>query len=99
MATNGKTTHPDRERLFLLDGMALAYRAYFSFITNPLINSKGENTSAIYGFVNSLLKILNDEKPEHIAVCFDTRQPTFRHVMYQNYKATREKMPDDMSSQ
>ncbi|HLX11176.1 MAG TPA: DNA polymerase I, partial [Bacteroidota bacterium] len=88
-----------RERLFLLDGMALAYRAYFSFISHPLINSKGENTSAIYGFVNALMKILNDEKPEHIAVAFDTRHPTFRHVMYERYKATRQKMPEDLSSQ
>jgi DNA polymerase-1 len=88
-----------RERLFLLDGMALAYRAYFSFISRPLINSKGENTSAIFGFVNTLMKILNDEKPEHIAVVFDTKEPTFRHKMYEPYKATRQKMPEDMSSQ
>ncbi|MBA4313497.1 MAG: DNA polymerase I [Chlorobiaceae bacterium] len=87
------------ERLFLLDGMALAYRAYFSFISRPLINSKGENTSAIFGFVNTLMKILNDEKPEHIAVVFDTKEPTFRHKMYEPYKATRQKMPEDMSSQ
>lgn len=90
---------PKFERLFLLDGMALAYRAYFSFIGRPLINSKGENTSAIFGFVNTLMKILNDEKPEHIAVVFDTKEPTFRHKMYASYKATREKMPEDMSSQ
>ncbi len=88
-----------RERLFLLDGMALAYRAYFSFITRPLINSKGENTSAIYGFTTTLMKILNDEKPDHIAVVFDTKEPTFRHIMYQPYKATRQKMPEDMASQ
>jgi DNA polymerase-1 len=88
-----------RERLFLLDGMALAYRAYFAFIARPLINSKGENTSAIYGFVNTLMKILDDEQPEHIAVAFDTRQPTFRHKMYKEYKATRQKMPEDMSAQ
>jgi DNA polymerase I len=88
-----------RERLFLLDGMALAYRAYFSFISRPLINSKGENTSAIFGFVNTLMKILNEEKPEHIAVVFDTKEPTFRHKMYEPYKATRQKMPEDMSSQ
>jgi DNA polymerase-1 len=88
-----------KERLYLLDGMALAYRAYFSFISRPLINSKGENTSAIFGFVNVLMKILNEDKPEHIAVCFDTRQPTFRHILYEEYKATREKMPEDLSSQ
>ncbi|MBI4546644.1 MAG: DNA polymerase I [Ignavibacteriae bacterium] len=88
-----------RERLFLLDGMALAYRAYFTFISRPLINSKGVNTSAIYGFVNTLIKILDEEKPEHVAVVFDTKEPTFRHVMYQPYKATRQKMPEDMSEQ
>jgi len=86
------------ERLFLLDGMALAYRAYFAFISRPLINSKGENTSAIYGFVTFLMKILEDEKPEHIAVVFDTKEPTFRHKMFADYKATREKMPEDMYS-
>jgi DNA polymerase I len=85
-----------RERLFLLDGMALAYRAYFAFINRPLINSRGENTSAIYGFVQSLIKILDDEKPEHIAVVFDTKEPTFRHERYPEYKATRQKMPEDM---
>jgi len=88
-----------KERLFLLDGMALANRAYSSFITRPLVNSKGENTSAIFGFVNTLMKILNDERPDHIAVVFDTKEPTFRHAMYEPYKATREKMPEDMSSQ
>jgi len=91
------TTSP--ERLFLLDGMALAYRAYFSFISRPLINSKGVNTSAIYGFVTALTKILEDEKPDHIAVVFDTKEPTFRHKKFPEYKATRQKMPEDMSSQ
>ena len=90
---------PSKERLFLLDGMALAYRAYFTFISRPLTNSRGENTSAIYGFTNTLIKILEEEKPEHIAVVFDTREPTFRHKMYKPYKATREKMPEDMSAQ
>jgi DNA polymerase I len=87
------------ERLFLLDGMALAYRAYYSFISRPLINSKGENTSAIYGFVTALMKILDDEKPDHIAVVFDTPEPTFRHEMFTAYKATRQKMPEDMAAQ
>ena len=88
-----------RERLFLLDGMALAYRAYFAFISRPLLNSKGENTSAIYGFVTTLMKILEDEKPEHVAVVFDTKEPTFRHKKYAEYKATRQKMPEAMSAQ
>jgi DNA polymerase-1 len=79
--------------------MALAYRAYFAFIQRPLINSKGMNTSVIYGFTTALMRILDDEKPEHIAVVFDTPEPTFRHKMYDKYKATREKMPEDMSNQ
>ena len=106
----------DRETLFLIDGMAIAYRSYFAFIQRPLINSKGENTSAVYGFVTFLNKILDDEcpnhiavvflldlikreKPTHIAVVFDTAAPTFRHTAYPAYKATRDKMPDDMASQ
>ncbi|MBI5473426.1 MAG: DNA polymerase I, partial [Ignavibacteriae bacterium] len=87
------------ERLFLLDGMALAYRAYYAFISRPLINSKGVNTSAIYGFTTALMRILEDEKPEHIAVVFDTKTPTFRHAMFKDYKATRQKMPEDMAGQ
>lgn len=87
------------ERLFLLDGMALAYRAYFSFIARPLINSKGENTSAVYGFVTALMKILDEERPDHIAVVFDTKEPTFRHRLFPAYKATRQKMPEDMAAQ
>jgi DNA polymerase-1 len=87
-----------QERLYLLDGMALAYRAYYSFIAHPLLNSRGENTSAIFGFVTALMKIL-DERPDHIAVVFDTREPTFRHELYPAYKATRQKMPEDMAAQ
>ncbi len=86
-------------RLFLIDGSALFYRAYFAFIRNPLFNSKGENTSAIYGFTNSLLKILSDEKPEYLAVIFDTKEPTFRHKKFKEYKATRQKMPEEMAAQ
>jgi len=87
------------KRLFLLDGMALTYRAYFSMIRNPLINSKGMNTSAIFGFINSLNKILQDEKPDYIGVAFDTDEPTFRHKMYKEYKGTRQAMPDDLVPQ
>jgi len=87
------------KKLFLIDGSHLAYRAYFAFIRRPLINSKGENTSATFGFTQSLLKILSEEKPDYIAVVFDTPEPTFRHKEYPEYKATREKMPDEMSDQ
>ncbi len=90
---------PKTERLFLLDGMALAYRAYYAFIQRPLTNSKGENTGAVYGFVTFLNRILSQEYPDHIAVVFDTSKPTFRHKAYPEYKATRQKMPEDLSSQ
>jgi DNA polymerase I len=90
---------PKTERLFLLDGMALAYRAYYAFIQRPLTNSKGENTSAVYGFVTFLNRILSQEYPDHIAVVFDTAKPTFRHKAFPEYKATRQKMPEDLSSQ
>jgi DNA polymerase-1 len=63
---------PDRKRIFLIDGSALSYRSYFAFIRSPLINSKGENTSATYGFVNSLLKVLREQSPDYMAVAFDT---------------------------
>ncbi|MDH7516469.1 MAG: DNA polymerase I [Bacteroidota bacterium] len=86
------------ERLYLVDGMAIAYRAYFAFINRPLVNSKGMNTSAVFGFVAALEKILA-ERPDHVAVAFDTKEPTFRHKRYPPYKATREKMPEDMVDQ
>jgi len=98
MAKKPKQTRT-AERLYLLDGMALAYRAYYSYIARPLINSKGENTSAIFGFVMTLMKILEDEKPDRIAVVFDTKEPTFRHEIFPQYKATRQEMPEDMSAQ
>jgi len=82
--------------LYLVDGSAIFYRAYFAFIRNPLFNSKGENTSASYGFINSLMKIIREENPDYMAVVFDTKAPTFRHKMYDQYKATREKMPDEL---
>lgn len=91
-------TMKQREKIFLLDSMGIAYRSYFAFISNPLINSKGENTGAIYGFVNYLTKILEEQKPDHIAAVFDTEAPTFRHHAYKEYKATRNKMPEDLAS-
>lgn len=87
-----------KETLYLIDSMGIAYRSYFAFAQNPLINSKGETTSAIYGFVNYLNKILDEQKPDYIAAVFDTDVPTFRHVAYKEYKATRNKMPDDLAA-
>jgi DNA polymerase-1 len=84
-------------RLFLLDGAAVAYRAHFAFIKNPRKTSKGFDTSAIYGFVDTLLMILRKQKPEYFAVVFDSREPTFRHKLYKEYKANREEMPEDLS--
>ncbi len=84
------------KRLFLLDAYALIYRSYFAFIKNPRFNSKGLNTSAMYGFVNTLEQLLNEQKPTHIAVVFDVNEPTFRHEMFKEYKANREVMPEDL---
>ncbi len=88
-----------RKRLFLIDGMALIYRAHFAMIKNPLITRDGRHTSAIYGFMNMLFKILKDEDPEYVAIVLDSREPTFRHKMYTDYKATREKMPEELVEQ
>lgn len=87
-----------KNRLFLLDAYALIYRSYYAFIKNPRINSKGENTSAIFGFVNTLEEVLRKEKPSHIAVAFDPSGPTFRHAEYEAYKAQREKTPEDIKA-
>src|SRR5262245_43511572 len=89
-----------RERLFLLDGTALAYRAYFAFMrTASLTDTKGRPTGAIYGFVMTLLKLMKDEKPDHVGVCFDPDGPTFRNERYKEYKATRERMEPDLVEQ
>ena len=82
------------KRLFLLDAYALIYRAYYGFIKNPRINSKGFNTSAIMGFVNTLEDVLKKEQPTHIGIAFDPAGPTFRHEAYQQYKAQREETPE-----
>ncbi|MEM0995791.1 MAG: DNA polymerase I [Bacteroidota bacterium] len=84
------------KKLFLLDAYALLYRAHFAFIKNPRLNSKGENTSAVFGFVLTLLGIIEKERPTHLAVAFDLSGPTFRHEMFPEYKANREEMPEDI---
>jgi DNA polymerase-1 len=83
-------------KLFLLDAYALIYRAYYAFIKNPRINSKGLNTSAILGFVNTLEEVLKKENPTHIGVAFDPSGPTFRHEMFEQYKAQRQETPEDI---
>src|SRR4051812_23271741 len=86
------------KRLFLLDGMALVYRAHFALIARPIFTSKGVNTSALYGFTQTLLEILKNQQPTHLAVAFDTDAPTPRHAAYPEYKATRQAMPEDLSA-
>ena len=83
-------------KLFLLDAYALIYRAYYAFIRAPRINSKGQNTSAIFGFVNTLEDVLKKEQPTHIGVAFDPKGPTFRHELFEQYKAQREETPEDI---
>lgn len=86
----------EKKKLFLLDAFALIYRAYFAFSKNPRINSKGLNTSAIMGFANTLMEVLEKQKPDYISVVFDSSGPTFRHEMFSEYKAHREEMPEDI---
>lgn len=85
------------KKLFLLDAMALIYRAFYALNKNPRINSKGLNTSAILGFANTLYDLLKNEKPTHIGVAFDTQAPTVRHVDFLEYKANRQAMPEDIA--
>ncbi len=91
--------NPNRERLFLIDGYAMLYRAHFAFIRNPLMTSYGLPTSALFGFSNQLLNLIKNENPDYIAAVFDTDKKTFRHHKYPEYKATREKMPDELQQQ
>jgi DNA polymerase-1 len=86
------------KKLFLLDAMALIYRAHFALIQRPIFTSKGVNTSALYGFTQTLLQILNEQKPTHMAVAFDTDAPTQRHKEFAEYKSQRQAMPEDLST-
>lgn len=88
--------HP--KKLFLLDAYALIYRAYYAFIKNPRMNSKGQNTSAAFGFTTAMLDVIKRENPSHIAVCFDAPEETNRAAEYSDYKANREAMPEDIAS-
>src|SRR5205809_6039268 len=87
----------EQKKLFLLDAMALIYRAYFAFTNNHRINSKGQNTSAVFGFTTTLLEVLTKQKPTHIAVVFDTEAPTSRHEEFADYKAGRQEIPEDLA--
>jgi len=85
------------KRLFLLDAYALIFRAYYALIRNPRITSKGKNTNAQFGFTNTVLELINNQKPTHMAVCFDTAAPTERHTDYVEYKANRQDAPEDLT--
>lgn len=89
----------NKKRLFLIDGYAMLYRSHFALIRNPLINSKGMHTSALFGFINQVLKLIRKEKPDFLMAAFDSPKKTFRHERYPEYKATREKMPEEMREQ
>jgi len=91
-----KTT---RKRMFLIDGYAMLYRAHFAMIRNPLITSYGLPTSALFGFLNQLFRILKKENPDYVATIFDTKEKTFRHKKYPDYKATRDPMPEELQEQ
>src|SRR5580765_7091212 len=93
--TRSVYTLPMSKKLFLLDGMALVYRAHFALIARPIFTSKGVNSSALYGFTQTLLEILSKQQPTHLAVAFDTDAPTPRHTIFPDYKATRQAMPED----
>ena len=86
------------KRLFLLDAMALVFRAYYALLSNPRITSKGRNTNAQFGFTNALVDLINNQRPTHMAVCFDTEAPTERHTDFADYKANRQEAPEDLLS-
>jgi len=83
-------------KLFLLDAMALIFRAYYALIRNPRITSKGKNTNSQFVFTNTLVELMNNQKPSHLAVCFDTEAPTERHTDFVDYKANRQEAPEDI---
>jgi DNA polymerase I len=85
-----------QKKLFLLDALALIFRAYYALIRNPRVTSKGKNTNAQFGFTNTLIELLNNQKPSHMAVCFDTHAPTERHTDFADYKANRQEAPEDL---
>ena len=88
-----------QKRFVIIDAMAIAYRGYFAFINNPLKNSKGEPTSAVYGFMNQLVKIIQDSQPDYLVIASDSKEKTFRHERYEKYKSSRTEMPEDMVPQ
>ena len=96
MAAKKKETE---KRLYLLDAMALIYRAHFALIRSPRYTSSGKCTSAVFGVANTVFDIISKREPTHLAVAFDTREPTFRHDVFPEYKAQREALPEDIAEQ
>src|SRR5687768_8220904 len=86
------------KKLFLLDALALVFRAYYALIRNPRVTSTGRNTNAQFGFTNTLVDLITNQKPTHLAVCFDTHAPTERHTDFVDYKANRQEAPEDLMS-
>ena len=99
MADKTSELFPDNQKLFLLDGMALTYRAHFALVRSPRFTSGGLCTSAVFGMANTVLDILKREEPTHISVAFDTSEPTQRHIDFPEYKAQRDAMPEDIATQ
>ena len=87
-----------QKKLFLLDAFALVFRAYYALIRSPRITSKGRNTNAQFGFTNTLIDLIKNQQPTHMAVCFDTHAPTERHTDFADYKANRQETPEDILS-
>ena len=87
------------KKFVIIDALAMAYRAYFAFMNRPLVNSKGESTSAVYGFANQMIRVIEKTQPDLLAVAFDSKEKTFRHDIYEGYKASRSAMPDDLIPQ
>ena len=88
-----------KKKLFIVDGYAILYRAHYALIRNPLITSYGFHTSALFGFANHIIKLINDEKPDYLVCAFDSKEKTFRHKIYSNYKANRPEMPLELQHQ
>src|SRR3982750_4376032 len=86
------------KKLFLLDALALVFRAYYALIRNPRLTTKGKNTNAQFGFTNTLADLINTQKPSHMAICFDTAAPTERHTDFEDYKANRQDAPEDLTA-
>ncbi|MGB7328047.1 MAG: PIN domain-containing protein, partial [Rubripirellula sp.] len=99
MSDQHQELFPASKKLFLLDGMALFYRAHFALVRSPRMTSAGLCTSGVFGMANTVMDIIAREEPTHIAVAFDTSEPTQRHIDYEAYKAQRDSMPEDMAQQ